>query len=150
MQKQANQADNQAAYFFHQGTTARAFDYLGAHREGSHIAFRVWAPNAEGVSVCGEFNHWNPDEYPMARVTEGGIWEGLLPAPLFSEGTLYKYCIRRDGRMLYKADPYGFSMGCPPETASKQLRKMLSGRELTLICYKDTPIVQTFPELPIP
>ena len=118
MRKSENKQEDLAAFYFHQGTSSRAFDYLGAHREGDHVFFRVWAPNAELVSVCGEFNGWNPNEFPMARVTDAGVWEGRISAELITEGTLYKYCIRRDGREIYKADPYGFAMGCPPETAS--------------------------------
>ncbi len=118
MRETENMQENLAAFYFHQGTSSRAFDYLGAHREGDRIAFRVWAPNAEYVSVCGEFNDWNPEEFPLCRITDAGVWEGYLPQDLIAEGTLYKYCIRRCGCELYKADPYGFGMGCPPETAS--------------------------------
>ena len=118
MRKNEKKQENLAAFYFHQGTNSRAFDYLGAHRAGDRIVFRVWAPNAEAVSVCGEFNGWNAREFPMSRVTEAGVWESALPAELLPEGTLYKYCIHRDGREIYKADPYGFGMGCPPETAS--------------------------------
>ena len=118
MGKTEKTQENLAAFYFHQGTSSRAFDYLGAHREGDRVAFRVWAPNAEYVSVCGDFNDWNPEKYPLARITDAGVWEGYLPQELMPDGMLYKYCIRRNGCELYKADPYGFGMGCPPETAS--------------------------------
>ena len=107
-----------AAYLFHQGTNFHAYEYLGMHFEGEHVIFRVWAPNAEYVSVCGDFNGWNPETNPMARVTAGGVWELKLPAECVSIGQCYKYCIRNRGRELLKADPYGFSMQRPPETAS--------------------------------
>ena len=107
-----------AAYLFHQGTNFHAYEYLGMHIEGDGIVFRVWAPNAEFVSVCGDFNAWNRDADPMARVTEGGVWELKLPAARIQMGQCYKYCIRNKGKELLKADPYGFSMQRPPETAS--------------------------------
>lgn len=107
-----------AAYLFHQGTNFRAYEYLGVHLEGESVTFRTWAPNADFVSVCGDFNGWNPDADPMTRVTEGGVWELSLPADYARVGQCYKYCIRNHGREFLKADPYGFSMQRPPETAS--------------------------------
>ena len=107
-----------AAYLFHQGTNFRAYEYLGVHLEGESVTFRTWAPNADFVSVCGDFNGWNPDADPMTRVTEGGVWELSLPTDYARVGQCYKYCIRNHGREFLKADPYGFSMQRPPETAS--------------------------------
>ena len=107
-----------AAYLFHQGTNFHAYEYLGMHIEGKNVAFRVWAPNADYVSVCGDFNFWNRDADPMTRTTEGGVWELKIPTSRIEMGQCYKYCIRNKGRELLKADPYGFSMQRPPETAS--------------------------------
>ena len=107
-----------AAYLFHQGTNFQAYEYLGAHREGDKFVFRVWAPNADFVSVCGDFNGWNRDADPMFRATDGGVWELSLPLDRVVMGQCYKYCIRNHGREMLKADPYGFSMQRPPETAS--------------------------------
>ena len=63
-------------YLFHQGTNARAYEFLGAHpcNDGS-VAFRVWAPHAQQVSVVGDFNAWDGAAHPMRRLTDGGIWE---------------------------------------------------------------------------
>ncbi len=105
-----------APYYFHQGSTVRAFDYLGAHREGEDVVFRVWAPNAEYVSVIGDFNGWDAGKAPMTRVTERGVWEARLCG--VNEGQKYKYFIRNGCRELHKADPYGFRMETPPDTAS--------------------------------
>ena len=105
-----------APYYFHQGSTVRAFDYLGAHREGEDVVFRVWAPNAEYVSVIGDFNGWDAGKAPMTRVTERGVWETRLGG--VNEGQKYKYFIRNGCRELHKADPYGFRMETPPDTAS--------------------------------
>ena len=116
--KQQSAPQEMAAYLFHQGTNFRAYEYLGVHLEGNSVTFRTWAPNTDFVSVCGDFNGWNPDADPMTRVTEGGVWELSLPVDYARVGQCYKYCIRNHGRQFLKADPYGFSMQRPPETAS--------------------------------
>jgi len=109
---------DQAPYFFHQGTTTRAYEYLGAHRFGERFVFRVWAPNAWAVSVVADFNGWDRSAHPMERVTDRGVWELWLPSETVKEGQCYKYCIRNGDREILKADPYGFAMEKPPETAS--------------------------------
>lgn len=109
---------DQAPYFFHQGTSERAYDYLGFHRLGNSAVFRVWAPNADAVSVVGDFNGWDPAAAPMVRVTERGVWETELPGKTVRNGQCYKFFIRNGEKELYKADPYGFRMQTPPETAS--------------------------------
>ena len=114
----ATQPQELAAYLFHQGTNFYAYEYLGMHFEGDRILFRTWAPNAEFVSVCGDFNGWDPNADPMTRVTAGGVWELNLPRERAHEGQCYKYCIRNKQKQVLKADPYGFSMQRPPETAS--------------------------------
>ncbi|MBQ9759785.1 MAG: 1,4-alpha-glucan branching protein GlgB [Clostridia bacterium] len=108
----------QAAYFFHQGTTCKAYEYLGVHKEGVDYAFRVWAPNADEVWVCGDFNGWKPDAIPMKRITDRGIWEATVSADVLGEGAVYKYRIRNGDKEIYKADPYGYYMQLPPATAS--------------------------------
>lgn len=107
-----------APYYFHQGASEKAYEYLGAHRTGETVTFRVWAPNADSVSVVGDFCGWDASRYPMERVTRGGVWECGIPAGIVPEGSLYKYFIRNGAKELYKADPYGVSMQCPPETAT--------------------------------
>ena len=110
--------DDQAPYFFHQGTSVRAFDYLGAHRIGDRFVFRVWAPNADYVSVCGDFTEWRTDLLPMWRVTERGVWEITVDGSQVRDGEKYKFFIRNGCREQYKSDPYGVWMETPPETAS--------------------------------
>ena len=107
-----------AAYLFHQGTNYRAYEYLGVHRLGDSFVFRLWAPNADYASVCGDFNQWDRGAHPMQRITEGGIWEAVLPGETVFEGANYKYFIRNGQREMLKADPYGTQMQKPPETAS--------------------------------
>ena len=107
---------------FRSGKHSKLYEKLGSHplmHEDEHgTYFAVWAPNAEQVSVIGNFNYWNKDEHPLsARWDSSGIWEGFLPG--VGKGTLYKYCIRtKDGRLLEKGDPFARFWEVPPNTAS--------------------------------
>ena len=110
-----------AKYLFHQGKNFEAYDYLGSHqckqdgKEG--FVFRVWAPNATAVSVVGDFNDWNYDSNPMAKESEEGMWELFIED--LAEYSLYKYAITtKDGRILFKADPYAFHSETQERTAS--------------------------------
>ena len=115
----SNKKHELAEFLFHQGTNYKAYEYLGAHRSGASVIFRVWAPSADEVSVVGDFNAWTPGASPMMRVTEGGVWETKLPRKILGEGDFtYKYVIKRGDRELFKADPYGYFCECPPATAS--------------------------------
>ena len=110
------------AYLFHQGTNYRSQEFLGAHPihrgRGYATVFRVWAPNAAAVSVVGDFNAWDRTAAPMTKITEQGIWECVIRKRKRFDS--YKYAVEtRDGRVLMKADPYGFHTECPPQTASK-------------------------------
>ena len=109
---------NIAPYLFHQGTNYRAYEYMGAHIIDGKAVFRVWAPNAIFVYLTGDFCNWNIGEM-MTKVTEGGIFEVSIDASLFSRGDLYKYRIYSPNGEFLKADPYGFSMEKPPQTASR-------------------------------
>jgi 1,4-alpha-glucan branching enzyme len=93
---------------------------LGAHpvREGAvqGVRFAVWAPNAESITVIGDFNRWDQTAHPMQH-RDSGVWELFIPA--LGPGTHYKYCVRsRDGEIQEKADPYAFFSEAPPRTAS--------------------------------
>ena len=108
---------NMAPYLFHQGTNFHTADYLGAHPCESGFVFRVWAPNAAHVSVVGEFCDWS-EGIPMARITEGGIWEATVSEARV--GQIYKFrIVAADGRWIYKSDPYATAMELPPATASR-------------------------------
>ena len=109
--------ENLAAYFFHQGTNFKSYEYMGAHRTPDGFVFRVWAPNADAVYVIGDFNGWGRST-PMTRSTDGGIWEAQIGKDGFGEGSRYKFLIENGGREIYKADPYAFSSETPPMTAS--------------------------------
>ena len=106
-------------YLFHEGSNARAYEFLGAHRaDDGRIVFRVWAPNAVAVSVAGSFNNWSEDAAPMNRISGGDIWEVYVDGVNVYDS--YKYCIRaKNGKTYMKADPYGFHTETRPDTASK-------------------------------
>jgi 1,4-alpha-glucan branching enzyme len=113
----------QDIYHFREGTFYRAFEKLGAHADvvgGRHgTRFAVWAPNAQSVSVVGEFNGWNRHSHPMQpRADESGIWELFIPALV--PGALYKYHIRssQGGYRVDKSDPFAFRTEVPPRTGS--------------------------------
>jgi 1,4-alpha-glucan branching enzyme len=99
----------------------RAYEKLGAHlheMEGvGGVAFAVWAPNAAGVSVVGDFNGWDGRLNMMRMLGASGIWEIFVPE--LAPGTRYKYEIHtRDGALMLKTDPYATWMEVPPGTAS--------------------------------
>ncbi|MBQ3356857.1 MAG: 1,4-alpha-glucan branching protein GlgB [Clostridia bacterium] len=106
---------------FSDGDELRAYTFLGCHkaqRDGKDgYVFRVWAPNAHGVSVTGDWNFWNEEDMPMTWL-KNGVWEAF--SPFAQEGQAYKFCIRRpDGSRVYKSDPYGFRMMDRPDTSSR-------------------------------
>ena len=93
---------------------------MGCHpevRDGVEgFVFRVWAPNAQRVSVVGDFNFWNGEDLPMTRVSQG-IWEAWSPNA--KVGQAYKYLVTSPwGNTVHKADPYGFQAQLAPETSS--------------------------------
>jgi 1,4-alpha-glucan branching enzyme len=109
-------------YLFNEGTHARIFEKLGAHVTrvdgAAGVMFSVWAPNADAVSVIGDFNHWDPERTPLQPRQSSGIWEGFVPG--LHQGTLYKYSIkpRFSSHRFEKADPFGFAAELRPRTAS--------------------------------
>ncbi|MEH6772962.1 MAG: 1,4-alpha-glucan branching protein GlgB [Cereibacter changlensis] len=109
-------------YLLGEGTHKRIWQVLGAHpmtHEGVEgTTFAVWAPNAERVSVVGDFNLWDGRRHPMRRRGMTGVWETFIPG--IGEGTAYKYEIRGAGGALLplKADPVGFGSEHAPKNAS--------------------------------
>jgi 1,4-alpha-glucan branching enzyme len=108
-------------YLHGEGTAYESYNTMGAHIvewEGvKGVRFAVWAPNAEVVSVVGDWNHWDTRRHPM-RLRNGGIWEIFIPD--IGEGSKYKYHVRSRhfGHRQLKADPYGFASEVPPKSAS--------------------------------
>jgi 1,4-alpha-glucan branching enzyme len=104
-----------------EGTLYEAFYTLGAHLvqcDGvTGVRFAVWAPNAEVVSVVGDFNEWDTRRHPM-RLREGGVWEIFIPD--IGVGRAYKYFVRSraHGHRQMKGDPFAFQFETPPKSAS--------------------------------
>jgi 1,4-alpha-glucan branching enzyme len=104
-----------------EGTLLRAQDTLGAHPmridgvDGVHFA--VWAPNAERVSVVGDFNGWDGRAHPMRMLLPHGVWEIFIPG--LGQGDLYKFELRARSTVVFsKADPYATCFETPPRSAS--------------------------------
>jgi len=110
-------------YFLKEGNHFRLYNKLGAHLTEHNgvkgVHFAVWAPNAEAVSVMGDFNGWNTETHRlMVRDDWSGVWEGFIPN--LGHSTLYKYFIksRYNGYQVQKGDPFAFHWELPPKTAS--------------------------------
>lgn len=109
------------AWLLGEGRHLRPYEIFGAHRVAINgtdgVNFAVWAPNAQRVSVVGEFNLWDGRRHPMRRHADNGIWELFLPDIPYN--SLYKFEIRdADGHVRQKADPYAFAAELRPTTAS--------------------------------
>jgi len=108
-------------YLLAEGKHNRSYEKLGAHlaeqdrEKGAHFA--VWAPNAQRVSVIGDFNRWDGRVHPMRKLVPSGVWEIFIPG--LHDGACYKLEIRTSGgHLLHKTDPYGRFFEVPPNTAS--------------------------------
>lgn len=106
---------------FEKGIHYTIYEKMGAHPmtvdgvEGTYFA--VWAPNAERVSVVGDFNLWDGRRNPMRKIREAGIYELFIPG--LKAGSCYKYEIKtRQGLPMLKADPYANGAQLRPDTAS--------------------------------
>ena len=123
------------AYLFGEGNFLYCYRRFGAHFRTvdgvSGVQFAVWAPNAQGVSVIGPFNDWNPQVHPMQAFREG-IWEIFIPAQPapaavgtlcanLAEGHEYKYSIQLPlvNYRIDKSDPYAYYAEVSPRTASR-------------------------------
>ncbi|HZV35241.1 MAG TPA: 1,4-alpha-glucan branching protein GlgB [Verrucomicrobiae bacterium] len=108
-------------YLFGKGDERRIYDKLGAQLrtiDGVHgTSFAVWAPNAQRISVVGDFNGWDGRYHPMRLLGASGVWELFVPG--LGEGAHYKYEIKNaHGHIVLKADPYGFFFESAPKNAS--------------------------------
>ncbi len=109
-------------HLFGEGKHWHAYRFLGAHlweTEGVQgTLFAVWAPNAQRVSVVGEFNRWDGRCYPMRARGGSGVWELFIPH--LGAHQLYKFEIhgRDSGQIFLKTDPYGFGFELRPQTSS--------------------------------
>ncbi|MBN8492507.1 MAG: 1,4-alpha-glucan branching protein GlgB [Burkholderiales bacterium] len=110
------------AWLLGEGSHLRPFEILGAlprvHEGVAGCSFAVWAPNAQRVSVVGDFNYWDGRRHPMRLRRECGVWEIFIPG--VAEGARYKFeLLAGDGRLLpQKVDPYARQAELRPATAS--------------------------------
>ena len=107
---------------FNEGKHYSIYEKMGAHPmtvdgvEG--VLFAVWAPNADRVSVVGNFNNWDGRRHPMRKLDYSGIYELFIPGKLLGE--IYKYEIKaKSGQVFMKSDPYAFSSEVRPANASR-------------------------------
>ena len=88
-------------YLFHQGTNSKAYEYMGlrksTEKDRPGMTCRVWAPNAKAVSLVGDFNGWDEEQYPLERISEGGVWEAYFPFEL-EQYSIYKFLHHEAGR----------------------------------------------------
>jgi len=112
----------QDLYLFSEGNLHQGYLMLGSHaveiNSVKGVRFAVWAPNAERVSVVGEFNNWDGRIHPMRSLGSSGVWELFLPE--IRQDALYRYEIRNrnTGDLLIKTDPYAQGYELRPGTAS--------------------------------
>ena len=108
------------SYLFHEGKNYSAYNFFGAHftgREQGEVVFRVWAPNAESVSVVGDFNNWDKLLNPLKKVSDSGIFEVYVTN--LKQSDCYNYAVTRCGKTIIKSDPYAFYSQKPSGISSK-------------------------------
>ena len=131
-------------YLFNEGTHRKLWSMLGAHLrtiggdEGT--AFVVWAPNAERVSVVGDWCNWDGRQFPMRLLAGSGLWEIFVPG--VNANALYKFELRtRSGDLRLKTDPMAFKMESAPATSSIVVREdthsWLDGDWMTTRIHRD-------------
>ncbi len=105
-------------HLFNEGSHFRLYEKLGSHLGPEGTRFAVWAPDAESVSVVGDFNGWESGRHLLAPVSSSGIWQGVVPGA--GKGMRYKYHVRsrHEGHRADKADPFAWRHEVPPRTAS--------------------------------
>lgn len=108
-------------HLIREGRHERLWEVLGSHirtyGDVTGTSFAVWAPNANGVAVIGDFCSWNPNQYPMRSLGASGVWEIFIPN--LGKGEVYKFAIHtKEGHRLDKADPMARRAEVPPATGS--------------------------------
>jgi 1,4-alpha-glucan branching enzyme len=113
-------------HLFAEGRHERLWEVLGAHPRTYQtpdgpvdgVSFAVWAPNAKGINLIGEFNHWSGIDAPMRTLGSTGVWELFWPG--FPPDGLYKFRVHgADGVTTERADPMAFAAEVPPQRASR-------------------------------
>ncbi|MDO4570472.1 MAG: 1,4-alpha-glucan branching protein GlgB [Planctomycetia bacterium] len=112
-------------YLLAQGKHWESYDKMGAQvccvNGVNGVNFVLWAPNADEVSVIGDFNGWDRTVHYMWKYQSPGLWEIFIPG--LKAGMLYKYSLRVGNEIYEKCDPYAFASECPPRTANRIVDK---------------------------
>ena len=109
-------------HWFNEGSHFRLYEKFGARsiliNGNQAVYFSLWAPNANYISVVGDFNHWDENSNPLSPIQNSGIWQGVIVG--LKKGAVYKYFIHSkfDNYKALKADPYGYYHEKSPQTAS--------------------------------
>lgn len=116
--------NNETMYLFDNGQLLQAYKHFGAHIERykngkiKGVRFTVFAPNANIVSVVGDFNQWDSRSHTMEKIDDAGVFSVFIKG--LGEWERYKYClVTKQGETLFKSDPYAFFSDFRPETSSK-------------------------------
>jgi 1,4-alpha-glucan branching enzyme len=132
-------------YLIGEGRHEELWRVLGAHvrefGQATGASFAVWAPNAHGVRVTGDFNYWDGRAFPMRSLGGAGVWELFIPG--VADGARYKYAIcGPDGVWREHADPLANATELPPATASVVYTSQYSWDDaewVTARSTRDTP-----------
>lgn len=108
-------------YLFGKGDERRIYEKLGAQLRVIDgvpgTSFAVWAPNAQRISVVGNFNDWDGRRHMMRSLGPSGVWEIFIPG--VGQGAIYKFEVKNiHGHIVLKTDPYGFFFENPPKNAA--------------------------------
>ena len=119
-------------HLWREGTHQRAYEAFGArpirHGDADGVQFAVWAPNAQRVSVVGDFNGWDPRVHPMRLLADAGVWEIFIPG--LGPGPRYKFdLLDARGRHVLKADPFArLVRGAARHRLDRLARRLRLGR----------------------
>ncbi|OLZ73671.1 1,4-alpha-glucan branching enzyme [Streptomyces sp. IMTB 2501] len=133
-------------HLIREGRHEQLWQALGAepmtHQGVTGTRFTVWAPNAQGVRVAGDFTYWDGTQYPMRSLGASGVWELFLPG--IGEGARYKFEITsRHGHRFLKADPMARCTEVPPDTASVVAVSRYEWGDAEWMAHRgDTPVHQ--------
>ncbi len=128
-------------YLYNEGTNFQSYEMLGPHKINKGWRFAVWAPNAEKVSLAGDFNSWTGEGKELEKIGTTGVWYGVFED--IREDMLYKYAITdKNGKTVLKADPVAFLNELRPNTASlvRDIPKYRWGDKEWLKKREKTPI----------
>ncbi len=133
---------------FNEGKHYEIYEKLGAHPmtvDGvDGVLFAVWAPNAERVSVVGDFNNWDGRRHPMRKLDYSGIFELFIPGKYVGEIYKYEICAK-SGRVFMKSDPYAFCSEVRPANASRIVDLSYKWKDSQWLAARDSDNIDSSP-----